>query len=138
MNQSLSTKICSVYLVGISISDILKVNVMMFRKGNICILFNALLYTSLECTMIFKTLLSVIMSLKITFPFSHQCRWLKWTWLILACTWVFIILTYIVMMFVFQMMPSTMFDNLCSVAWCRQLTFFKLLSVIFCNFPVLL
>ena len=35
------------------------------------------------------------------------------------------------MMLVFQMMPSTMFDNLCSVAWCGQLTFFKLLSVIF-------
>ena len=127
VNQSLSTILCSVYLVGIAISDILKVNVLMFRKGNLCILFNALLYTSLQCTVIFKVLLIIIMSLKMTFPFSHQCRWLKWTWLVLACTWVFLILSYIVMVFAFQI---TMFDSICSVAWCGQRSTFNLLSII--------
>ena len=129
VNQSLSTIICSVYLVGISISDILKVNALIFRKGNLCILFNALLYTTLECTLIFKALLICIISLKMAFPFSHQCSWLKWTWLVSSCTWVFIIVTYLIMMFAFQISQNTLFDNLCSVAWCGQRTAFNLLFI---------
>ena len=120
MSSLVSAFMASVYLVGLSLSDIMDVNAFVFRTGNMCLILNSILYTSLECTIIFKAFLVVIVALKVLYPFKHQCLWVKWTGPISIFVWLFILTTYMLNIVYINRNDELVFDKLCSIGWCAM------------------
>ena len=129
MNQSLNNILSSLYLVSIFSMDIIKIELFVFKTSISCALLNAVLYVSLESIIIFKSSVSLLIALKIRFPFRHQCPWLKWVTLASGCVWLFIITTYMMHFFLPFSENSShhIFDKLCSIAWCEMYINFNLL-----------
>ena len=117
-NQLITAFMASVYLVSLSLSDFIEINILVFRNGNVCLFLNALLYMSLECKLIFKIVLTIIISLKIIYPFKHQCVWLRWTGHVSVGIWLFMLMNYLSNILYVYYNGNFLFDNLCSLGWC--------------------
>ena len=72
INQSL-TELCFVtYFISVTMGDILKINIIFLRKSVLCHIMNILFYVPFSTCIIFKAFSTIIISLKIKFPFKHQ------------------------------------------------------------------
>ena len=79
LNQSIVYILGSVYLASLSVLDILKIQLLLtFNTSTMCITLNAMIYISLESIIVFKCILCGLISIKLKFPFNHQCTWLQW------------------------------------------------------------
>ena len=119
MSQSVSSMSSALYMTTISITDAIDVNYLIFTQGILCVFLHAILFISLETTIVFKTWLVGFVSLKIIYPFKHQCTWLKWTPTATGSIWIVIIVayvTYIAIRLGEQTQP--VYDRLCSIGWC--------------------
>ena len=127
--SQLSSSLCSsLYVISIALADIIQVNLLYFRRSIYCSLLNAIIYITLETTIVLKVSSIGIISLNIVYPFKHQCRWLKWTGLITCFIWVFIILSYFVHIFVERLRQNhDEFDIMCSIGWCEMTRHFNIL-----------
>ena len=76
MNQSLNNNLGALYLVSIFSMDIIQIELLVLKTSILCALLNVVLYVSLESIIIFKSRVSLLIALKIRFPFRHQCPWL--------------------------------------------------------------
>ena len=77
INQSLCEVLMCTYFISILINTALNSNVILWRKSITCRIVSGLLYITLLNGMVFKTFSVITISLKIKFPFKHQCRWLR-------------------------------------------------------------
>ena len=130
LNQSIVYILSSVYLASLAVLDILKIQLLTFNTSIMCNTLNAMIYISLESIIVFKSGLCGLISLKLKFPFNHQCTWLKW--MIPASCLVCALNTaiYIIHMFLpFARHNQPVFDNLCSVGWCGMNTNFNMLHI---------
>ena len=121
VNLALSLFIASIYFGGLSIADVMKVNVIFWKKGNMCILLRLFLYFSYELNLTFKIALACISCLQIIFPFKHQCIWLKWTSLVALFIWLAFLFFYIIdLIMSFMNTDTIVLDTLCSLRWCEM------------------
>ena len=117
LNQSTSVIIASLYLVGLICADVASVNVFFWRRSNLCIVLNVLLYISLASNIIFKSCLVIIVALQIIYPFKHQCMWLKWTGLFSMLIWIAVLATYFLNLYQHFELEGT-YDIFCSIGMC--------------------
>ena len=128
MNQSVSNILGSLYLITLFAMDIIKIQLLFFKISIACVLLNAILYISLESIIIFKSSLSLLIALKIRFPFRHQCTWLKWVIPASGFVWLFVMTTYIIRFFLsLRETSDQIFDNLCSIVGCEMYINFNML-----------
>ena len=118
-NQLIDNILISLYLVSLSLADLTKVKLLFFKTSMTCIMLNAILYISLQTSIVFKCVLSGLITLKTMFPFKHQCPWIKWIGPASVCVWLFAITTYLIYIFLsFREENVPVFDKLCSIGWC--------------------
>ena len=128
MNQSINNILSSLYLMTILTMDIIKIKLLFLKASIACVFLNFILYNSLETIIIFKSSLSLLIALKIRFPFRHQCPWLKWVTPASGFVWLFIMTTYMMHFFLpFGEQSGDIFDKLCSIAWCEMYNNFNML-----------
>ena len=87
INQSLCELLMCIYFISIFMNNALNNNVILWRKSVICRTMSVFLYMTTLNNMLFKSLSVIILSLKIKFPFKHQCRWLKYSAPVAVMTW---------------------------------------------------
>ena len=121
VNMFASTVLISIYFIGLATADIFEINIIVLRKGYICLFLNSILYISLENLILFKAGAVVVVVFKIIFPFKHQCMWLKWTGLIVFFLWILITITHLFNIYSIRFTNNLLFDNLCSIMWCNIL-----------------
>ena len=130
LNQSVDYILCSLYLAGLSVIDMVKINLLVFKTSLLCIVLNAIIYISLETIIVFKSSLSGLILLKIMFPFKHQCTWLKWIVPMSGCIWIFAAAIYLIHIFLpFKLENQTALDNLCSIGWCGMHSNYNMLHI---------
>ena len=93
INTGVSEMLLSIYLICLAITNDINVNVVVWRKSLYCFIFHALLSVSLATNIILKALSSYVLLLKIVYPFKHQCRYLRWSWLICLLVWTILTLS---------------------------------------------
>ena len=106
----------SFYLCGLLFADVFQVNVIFWTVGRLCVLFKLILYNSLMVFIIFKTASVVFLSLQTTYPFKHQCRFLKWTGKVSLIIWIILIMSCL-NIFLEQ---SHKQDRICSIGKCSD------------------
>ena len=79
LNKSIATLLVSLYLFVLFLADVLKVNVLFWTLGPICLCLKFILYISMETLMIIEMCSLLFKSLQIVYPFKHQCAFFKWT-----------------------------------------------------------
>ena len=118
----------SIYLAALSMADVFYVNVLIFKTSNVCTLLHAILYISLLASIVFKFLIIIFVSLRIIYPFKHQCNWMKWTGQATSIIWLTLTMTYLIHVSI-QFAKEIFFDNLCSIGWCDLKIGFNILQV---------
>ena len=116
LNYDVAAILSCIYLFGLLIADLAKVNVLFWTVNYLCLLLKCILYNSLVIGIVFKTALVVFVSLQVIYPFNHQCRFLKWTSLVSFTTWA-IVSTFSLFIF---LEPSHQQDVLCSIGKCSK------------------
>ena len=118
-NQFINTVLISLYLASLSVLDIVNVNLLYFKVGVLCSILNAVLYISVQTIIVFRSSLTGLITLKIMYPFRHQCTWSKFVAPISGSVWIFAIITYLLYIILsLQQQHRPLFDKLCSIGWC--------------------
>ena len=89
INQSLTDLFLSLYFISLIFGDTLNINVVFWRNSVLCHTINVLFYVTILNSLVFKAFSAIMPALKIKFPFSHQCRWFRFTLLATFLVWVF-------------------------------------------------
>ena len=129
INTGVSEMLLSVYLICLAIANDINVNVVDWRKSLYCIIFHALFSVSLAANIIFKVLSSYVLLLKIVYPFKHQCRYVKMSWLICLLVWT--ILTVSHTLFLSYVDTDILYSLFCTI-WCQNsnLTYLNIFIII--------
>ena len=131
MNQLINILIISLYLASLSVFDIAKVNLLYFKSSRSCIILNACLFISVQTITLFRSSLTGLITLKIMYPFRHQCTWFNWIPLASGGLWGFATIIYLIyIILTFQRQSRPIFDKLCSIGWCDMQFNFNMLHVI--------
>ena len=128
INQSLCTLLMCIYFISIFTANALNKNVILWRKSVICRTMSVFLYMTLINNMVFKSLSVIMLSLKIKFPFKHQCRWLKYSAPVTIMTWLCSLL------FVSIVSLSVILDRFCTYGECSSCTN----KFVFIYFPMII
>ena len=94
INQSLTELSWTTYFICIFFIDALNINVIFWIRSVLCLIINAQFYLALSNCIIFKAFSAIMISLKIKFPFKHQCRWFRFIYLSVILVWIFGALLY--------------------------------------------
>ena len=121
INQNASDWFCSVYLAALLLVDIADVNTIAWRKSIPCIILNFFIFVSLEVSIILKASCVLTMTLKILFPFKHQCHWLRHTQLLSCLIWTFVSCLFtIIILFNIAKTKRFFSDTFCSPVGCSN------------------
>ena len=109
------------YLSVLLVADASRVNVILWRRGIVCVFLRVIIYSTLQASLIFKTLALIVVVLKIRFPFKHQLRILKYVPMALPIIW-FLILSLQIhdLVDVFNQLGGPYLDTLCSCLDCHK------------------
>ena len=130
MNQLINIMLISLYLALLSVFDIAKVNLLDFKGSITCIILNVCLFISVQTITLFRSGLTGLITLKIMYPFRHQCIWFKWIPPLTGGVWGSATLTYLLYITLsFQRQSRPIFDKLCSIGWCDMQFNFNMLHV---------
>ena len=129
MNQLINIILFSLYLASLTVFDIAKVNLLYFKSSRSCIILNACLFISAQTITLFRSSLTGLITLKIMYPFRHQCTWFNWIPLVSGGVWGFATITYLIYIILsFQRQSRLIFDKLCSIGWCDMQFNFNMLN----------
>ena len=109
------------YLSVLLVADAARVNVIIWRRGIVCVFLRVIIYSTLQASLIFKTLALIVVVLKIRFPFKHQLRNLKYVPMTLPIIWVLILSLQIHdLVDVFNQFGGPYLDTVCSCLDCHK------------------
>ena len=134
INQSLCEVLMCTYFISIFINTALNNNVILWRKSIICRIMSWFLYLTLSNGMVFKTFSVIIMSLKIKFPFKHQCRWLRFAALSAIMAWLcscFIFLLSVILTIIVD--TYLYLDRFCTFGECNT----RIDKLVFIHFTII-
>ena len=132
----LNVEICNVmlvlYFVSLEFADIMGVNVVIFRKSTICVILSVTLFTTIHSSLALKTLSLFIVATKILYPFKHECRWLRYSYIVCFTIWVVVGCPYIVR----SVVQYDLSDTFCTSFDCHRnttgLVFFRVILDVMC------
>ena len=132
----LNVEICNVmlvlYFVSLEFADIMGVNVVIFRKSTICVILSVTLFTTIHSSLALKTLSLFIVATKIVYPFKHECRWLRYSYIVCFTIWVVVGCPYIVR----SVVQYDLSDTFCTSFDCHRnttgLVFFRVILDVMC------
>ena len=122
MNIGVSEIQLSVYLVCLAIADDINVDVVVWQKSLYCISLHAFLTVSLAANIILKVISSYVLLLKIIYPFKHQCRYVRMSWLICLLIWIILTVSYVLYLLATDITLHLLFSAFCTV-WCTHSDF---------------
>ena len=109
------------YLSVLLVADASRVNVITWRRGIVCVFLRVIIYSTLQASLIFKTLALIVVVLKIRFPFKHQLRDLKYVPMALPIIWILILSLQIHdLIDVFNQFGGSYLDMVCSCLDCHK------------------
>ena len=106
------------FLIG---ADIFNVNAILWRTESICVFLRTTISITLQSSIIFKTIVIIIISLKIRYPFRHQLRYMKSIPLAAGAIW-FLLFSYNIVDLVhaFSRRGGPYLDSICSCFDCHK------------------
>ena len=116
LNYVVAALLNSIYLFGVFLADVVKVNLFVWILSPLCLFLSLILYNSLVVVVIFKVAFIVFVSLQIIYPFKHQCTFLKWTALMCFLVWLVVSSSSALT----SLEQSPFQDKLCSLGKCSQ------------------
>ena len=87
-NYVIADLFIALYFTALLVADILNVNVILWRQKPLCIFLKIVISVALHCSIIFKTIIIIIVALKLRYPFRHQLRFLRYIPLVTGFIWV--------------------------------------------------
>ena len=120
VNIGVSEILLSVYLVCLSIADDINVDVVVWQTSLYCIILHAFLTVSMAANIILKVLSSYVLLVKIVYPFKHQCRYVRMSWLICLLMWIILTVSYV--LYLLSTDIHLLFSAFCTV-WCKNSDF---------------
>ena len=119
-NHLVASTFTTACLVCLSIVGMLDIHLISWRKSTGCHIINDFFSISVEAIFAFKSVAVVISTMKIIFPFAHQCQWLKKTFLLCSFIWLTFFILYSVSIVVASVRYNNIFfDKFCSVGECH-------------------
>ena len=76
-NHVIADLLIALYFTTLLLADILKLNIILWRQRPLCIFLKTAISVALHCSIIFKTVIIIIVALKLRYPFRHQLRFLR-------------------------------------------------------------
>ena len=116
INMGISENLLSAYIISILIANNHNVNIVYWQRGNICKVLHACFVMTLVSNIMLRTTATLVLCLKIIYPYRHQCRWLQSTWFISISIWLIVILVCINHIISLNMFYS---HNVFCTYWCQ-------------------
>ena len=120
VNIGVSEILLSVYLVCLGIADDINVDLVVWQTSLYCIILHAFLTVSMAANIILKVLSSYVLLVKIVYPFKHQCRYVRMSWLICLLMWIILTVSYV--LYLLSADIHLLFSAFCTV-WCKNSDF---------------
>ena len=134
INQSLCELLMCTYFISVCLGNALSSNVITWRKNIICRIMSGFLYIALLNSLVFKTFSVITMSLKIKFPFKHQCRWLRFAVPAAGIAWLCGCSFFLFSVHLSIFLDSYLFlDRFCTFGECNN----RINRVIFLHFAII-
>ena len=127
INIGVSELLLSVCLICLAIANNINVNVIIWQTSVYCIVLHSIVTISLAANIIVKVLSSYVLLLKICYPFKHQCRYVRFMWLLCLLVWIALAISYT--LFVSHADMHFLYSAFCTV-WCQNSDFIYLNIVI--------
>ena len=96
VNRALSDLMCALYLLSISTVDLMQINIVTWQNNLFCFSLKTIFFVSIEASLCFKAFAALVVLIKVTFPFQHQCRWLCYMWAVVGAVWTCLITLYLI------------------------------------------
>ena len=139
LNHMVASAFIIACLVCLCIIEILQIYLVSWRQSIGCHIINGLFSISLGTSLIFKTASLAIISLKIIYPFAHQCQYLNKTYVFSIVMWSGMCMLYCISIIkVIIQTTDAIFDKLCSVAECHVPEHKMLMYAFICSVDSLL
>ena len=137
LNRLVATVLSTFSFALVSIFGMVEVNVLKWRQSTECNLINAIMSLSCGANLAFHTFSLLIVAIKIIFPFTHQCQWLKKTYAVCFLIWLCSFVSYSISTTVGR--NQLVFDKFCSIGECHNRGMTKRLMYSFiCGIDLLL
>ena len=135
INQSMCEVLMCTYFISILINTALNNNIILWRKSIICRIISGFLYITLLNGMVFKTFSVIIMSLKIKFPFKHQCRWLRFAASSAIMAWLCSCFIFLISVIMSIMVDTYLYlDRFCTFGECNT----RIDKLVFIHFTIII
>ena len=120
-NQIISDLLSILYFSFLIVADIFNVNAILWRTESVCVFLRTTICITLQSSIIFKTIGILIISLKISYPFRHQLRYMKLIPLAAGAIWL-VLLSYNIVDLVhaFSRRGGPYLDTMCSCFDCHK------------------
>ena len=86
-NYVIADVLIALYFTALLVADILNVNVILWKEKPLCIFLKIVISVVLHCSIILKTVIIIIVALKVRYPFRHQLRFLRFIPLVTVFIW---------------------------------------------------
>ena len=87
-NYAIADLLIALYFTALPLTDILNINVILWRQKPMCVLLKIVISVALHCSIISKTDIIIIVALKLRYQFRHQLRFLRFIPLVTSFIWV--------------------------------------------------
>ena len=108
------------YYLCLAVADILNVRIILWRKSISCVILNMIVFTVLHCSLAFKVISSLVISLKIIYPFKDQRDYLKYAPILSLMIWILVVCPHSVQIIKNRVINKHIFlDTFCSPFDCH-------------------
>ena len=91
INVKVADTFVILYYICLALADIMNVRIILWRKSTSCIFLNIIVFTVLHCSLAFKVISSLVISLKIIYPFKDQHQYLKYSTMLCLIIWMLVL-----------------------------------------------
>ena len=130
LNHVIADLFSTLYFLILICTDFLKVNIVLWRQENQCLILRSIFFISSYTSIVFKTMAIIIVTLKIIYPFKHQLRTFKYIPIAAILIWLSLFVLQIYYLFsIFDNSNTLNLDKHCSFFDCHnKSTYFHLLT----------
>ena len=123
-NRLLADCICSLYLISLVFVNVIQVDTIQLRRGSFCVMIHALIFVAFQSCFTCKAYRIFIVMMKTLFPFKHQCRWLRFTVIIMCILWINSATLYTFSVYYRYKHDGMFLDPVCSFQDCHTYTMY--------------
>ena len=120
INVKVADTFLILYYLSLALADIMNVRIIFWTKSTSCAILNVIVSTVLHCSLAFKVISSLVVALKIIYPFKDQHQYLKYSTMLCQMIWMLAVCPHSVQIIINRVMKKHIFlDTFCSPFDCH-------------------